>query len=357
MRDARAEDDTRVPADCSPRAVLDFYRDPAPARRLRAFNAAAGLPKPPAQQLQRALNHAALARDRARLLAGHDEKSPVARRLNACAGAGGTAWLSCCPTSEYTTIKDRDYRAAVRLRLGVTPVEVPVDNCPVCPRHPSFAAAPSHLVSCTYSMHCNGASTIGHSLVGNAMVHYLTAAGMICRPEVRFLRGDRKTRPDYLVADAHGGLLLTDHTIINPLAASRAAKPVPSVLEDVAGVKREKYTDDANWRQEPGRHVHPSGVLRLRPSTPRRTHAPPAPISPRIRRPRQPLHRRQESIHQPAALRRLLCHPEAQRSHRPHGPAEDLRCYASSARPDRHSLALSSRSAVVRCFLYPWGSE
>jgi hypothetical protein len=31
----------------------------------------------------------------------------------------------------------------------------------------SFAAAPFHLVSCTYSMHCNGASTIGHSLMGN----------------------------------------------------------------------------------------------------------------------------------------------------------------------------------------------
>jgi hypothetical protein len=52
-------------------------------------------------------------------------------------------------------------------------------------------------------MHCNGASTIGHSLVGNALVHYenLTAAGMICHPEVRFLRGDRKTRPDFLIAE------------------------------------------------------------------------------------------------------------------------------------------------------------
>jgi hypothetical protein len=137
MRDARADDDTRGPADCSPRAVLDFYHEPAPARRFRAFNAAAGLPKPPAQQLQRALNHAALARERERLLVGHDEKSSLTRRLNACGGAGGTAWLS-CPTSEHTTIKDRDYRAAVRLRLGATPVEVPVDTCPVCPRRPSF---------------------------------------------------------------------------------------------------------------------------------------------------------------------------------------------------------------------------
>jgi hypothetical protein len=45
----------------------------------------------------------------------------------------------------------------------------------------------------------------------------------------------------------HGGLLLTDHTIVNPLAASRAAKTAASTLEDVrvARVKKEKYADDA----------------------------------------------------------------------------------------------------------------
>jgi hypothetical protein len=176
MRDARAVDDTRPPADCDPASVLDHYHEPAPARRYRAPSTRAPAShhhrRNSSNALQRILGILNHAGERARLLAGHDEKSPIARRINACAGAGGTAWLSCCPTSDYTTIKDRDYRAAVRLRLGVTPVEVPVDNCPVCPRarhvHPSFAAAPSHLVSYTYSMHCNGASTIGHSLVGNA---------------------------------------------------------------------------------------------------------------------------------------------------------------------------------------------
>jgi hypothetical protein len=39
------------------------------------------------------------------------------------------------------------------------------------------------------------------------------------------------------------GLLLTDHTIVNPLAASRAAKTAASTLEDVARVKKEKYAD------------------------------------------------------------------------------------------------------------------
>lgn len=245
MRDAAAEVDARLPPSATPARVLDFYRAAAPPRRLRAAHANGGLPAPPAQQLQRALNHAALATERAQFLSGHDKKSPLSRRIDACAGAGGTAWLSCCPTTKFSTIKDRDYRAAVRLRLGVIPVEVPVSHCNVCRRRPAFADAPSHMVSCTKSMHCNSASTLGHSLVGNAMVHYLTLAGMVCRPEVRFLRANRKTRPDYLVFDAHGNTLLTDHTVINPISASRAARAVSDTLEAAARIKHGKYDNDA----------------------------------------------------------------------------------------------------------------
>jgi hypothetical protein len=79
----------------------------------------------------------------------------------------------------------------------------------------------------------------------------------------------------------HRGFLLTDHTIVNPLAASRAAKTAVSTLEDVARVK-EKYADigrpmtrtrhDANCKNlgagatfEISR-VHPAGVPGLHPS-------------------------------------------------------------------------------------------
>jgi hypothetical protein len=86
---------------------------------------------------------------------------------------------------------------------------------------------------------------MGHSLVGNALVHHLSAVGMMCHPEVRFLGADRKTRPDYMVLDAVGGSFLTDHTIVNPLASSRLARPVPSVLEQTASVKRAKYEEEA----------------------------------------------------------------------------------------------------------------
>ena len=94
-------------------------------------------------------------------------------------------------------------------------------------------------------MHNQGASSVGHLLVGTAIAHHLTAAGMSCRPEFRFLREDRQLRPDFLVHDASGGTFLTDHTIINPLSASRRDRPVDVTLEAVAQTKRDKYAASA----------------------------------------------------------------------------------------------------------------
>ncbi len=39
-------DYARIPAACDPASVLDHYREPAPARRYRAFNAGVGLEAP-----------------------------------------------------------------------------------------------------------------------------------------------------------------------------------------------------------------------------------------------------------------------------------------------------------------------
>jgi hypothetical protein len=85
-------------ADCDPASMLDHSLEPAPARRSHTFTATCH-PPPPAQQLQRALNPTALARERARLLAGTTRKAPC------------IAWLCCCTTYvyDYTTIKDHDY--------------------------------------------------------------------------------------------------------------------------------------------------------------------------------------------------------------------------------------------------------
>jgi hypothetical protein len=202
---------------------------------------------------------------------------------------------------------------------------------------------------------------------------------MICRPEVRFLRtytwyrGDRKTRPDFLIADAHGGLLLTDHTIVNPLAASRAAKPAASTLEDVARLKTEKYADDAKNMGAHGRDVHersPRWCARSTAScTPMSSRyfgcnrpAPQTPTSTASRCIGAP--RRTEGFHQSAALRCLLCHPEfeAQRPRRHHDIIHVHTALQKilaalnlprpqGLRPDRHPVACEPLSSPVCSFI------
>jgi hypothetical protein len=88
------------------------------------------------------------------------------------------------------------------------------------------------------------------------MVHYLTLAGMVCRPEVRFLRANRKTRPDYLVFDAHGNTLLTDHTVINPISASRAARAASCVRHPSSGCYTPRPSRSCGSR--PPRHQMPT---------------------------------------------------------------------------------------------------
>ncbi len=139
----------------------------------------------------------------------------------------------------------------------------------------------------------------------------------------RLLRGDRKTRPDFLIADARGGLLLTDHTIVNPLAASRAARTAASTLEDVVRVK-DKYADDA---KNMGATFTPLvcsvyGLLSARASD---AHV-------------NPIGGRKAFIN--LLLSAVSRHPEVQRRHHPHGPAEDPRCFVSSSRPDGHPPSL-----------------
>jgi hypothetical protein len=64
-------------------------------------------------------------------------------RLKATEGIGGSAWLSTCPTTSFTIIRDVDFLKAVRLRLGLLPVvNFPVARCPACKKRPLFAHAP-----------------------------------------------------------------------------------------------------------------------------------------------------------------------------------------------------------------------
>jgi len=108
-----------------------------------------------------------------------------------------------------------------------------------------FADATSHLLSCTALMHCNGASTAGHALVGEAIAHHLIAAGLSVNYESEHLKPARKQRPDLLIVDTRARKFLSDHTIVNPLASSRNKFKVPSLLKTVANTKMNNYREMA----------------------------------------------------------------------------------------------------------------
>ena len=201
---------------------------------------------PAAQELQKRLQAVVSARRFQAFVAGRPATNVVVSRLKATEGIGGSAWLSTCPTTSFTIIRDVDFLKAVRLRLGLLPVvNFPVARCPACKKRPLFADAPSHLLSCTALMHCNGASSAGHGLVGCAIAHHLRAAGVAVNFESQHLKPSRRTRPDLLVFDATAKRLLTDHTIINPVATSRRGQQVSKIIERVDHKKRQNYTEMA----------------------------------------------------------------------------------------------------------------
>jgi hypothetical protein len=245
---ARAELDANqryMPAAVStPLAVARFYHSPPLARHRRGEASAAGIPPPPAQDLQKRLHAVIRARRHRGFVGARPANDPLVKRLAACEGVGGSAWLSACPTTEFTSICNNDFLKAARLRLGLQPVpDFPVERCPACKKRRSFADAPSHLLSCTALMHRNGASSAGHGLVGKAIAHHLRAAGISVNLESQHLKPSRRSRPDFLLFDAAAKRLLTDHTIINPVAYAR--RTVNDTIQAVDRRKRANYTDMA----------------------------------------------------------------------------------------------------------------
>lgn len=116
------------------------------------------------------------------------------------------------------------------MRLGL----VPIDNLPptcCCPADVPLADAPSHLVSCRALMHRSGATTVRHTLVGQALAAFLREAGISAAPEVRHLHPGTHERPDLLIHDAAGRRILTDHTVIDPISAGRMASAHPPTAD------------------------------------------------------------------------------------------------------------------------------
>ena len=205
---------------------------------------------PPAVHLQRRLS-TRFAQLVVQLLSERDRE--LLRRCQSSEGAGGTAWLTCLPTSHWTRLSDPQFRIAARLRLGLVPAPPPAGvvacNLRCNAADNPLADAPSHMVSCRRSMHSKGASTARHKELGDAISFHLQAAGMAVYPEVKHLDEDRRTRPDFVVIsrdnEGKSVRILTDHTIVNPMASSRARTNVAACLATVARKKHRKYDEAA----------------------------------------------------------------------------------------------------------------
>lgn len=176
--------------------------------------------------------------------------TPTRRRIDGCLGVGGTAWLTCLPTSRFTELDDVTFRAAARLRLGLQPIGVPTEACPAFGAKRRCAVimkdCPSHLMSCNFLMHRDGASTVRHSLVGDAIAHHLAAAGVLVVPELVVGEagghGGGALRVDFALWDADQKETLTDHTIYDPCKAS-AVGSLQALENWAAREKQRKYDD------------------------------------------------------------------------------------------------------------------
>jgi hypothetical protein len=203
-----------------------------------------------------------------RHLVGHfiDEMGrAAAARLAAASGPGGSAFLTCLPTSKLTTIGDAQFKTALRLRLGVPFIDMtPLPSLCVC--EADLSANAYHLLACHKLCSANGRQSLRaeweantwnerHALIKDALAVMLSAAGVSVVDEPGALNGggDAAPMPDQLLTFVSHGVaaawgvrrVCTDITVLECNTTSRAAKPINDSLNDVVAKKRKKHEAEA----------------------------------------------------------------------------------------------------------------
>ncbi len=212
--------------------MLDHCREPTrPARRYRAFNAGAGLPPPPVQQLQRALNHAALARDS--LAPAAQPGCPAAPRPT----KPRSRTASTAPQLDYV-LASRPLKYPLTTLLSTPPLHAQL-HPPIWCLAPTPCTATGRRRSDTrsWAMHWSTASPRRHDLPPRGALPTWRSEDT---PELPHRRRPRWT-PAYGPHDRQ------------PAAVSRAAKTAASAHEDVARVKEKSPMTPRTWaRRSPG---------------------------------------------------------------------------------------------------------
>ena len=162
--------------------------------------------------------------------------------LLSASGPLASAWLTAIPTSRATTMCPEQFRLACRLRLGVSPTELPLPiSCPRC--HDPLQANPWHPLSCSHTK--KGAAYRRHNSVLQPVIDMVRAFyGSCSEAPVGWISSDR-TVPDLFMSlpDEHPPWVI-DEAIVHPLAPSHihraSSAPLVTALA-MEAIKTAKY--------------------------------------------------------------------------------------------------------------------
>jgi hypothetical protein len=174
-----------------------------------------------------------------RFLSLHGERNALARILSGSAPHAG-AFLLCPPDPKLgLRLSSRAFTTAVKLRIGVPCVVMPVGNPPLCIEcgHPS-----DH-----YGYHALGCNTrnslsLRHDQLARCIQGLAKAAGYVGELELRTGATSLDRAADVGIRGEHTALAV-DVTVRNPFAARYAARPIDTTRGVVAALAQaEKHT-------------------------------------------------------------------------------------------------------------------
>jgi hypothetical protein len=183
----------------------------------------------------------------------HDGGAELAH-LTAISAPRAWTWKTVTPSEPALTLTDTQYRIAMRLNLGLDPLEPNSMNalpagCPSCKKHVDFAKDRWHFLSCPKLM--GGEVTLRHNAVVNALYHAVLTVGGQAAREPSGLHFHDGRRPD-LQCVFPGQHVLTDVIVSHPLAPGhiqRTKAGAGKVALTAQHRKRSKYEETAARHQ------------------------------------------------------------------------------------------------------------
>jgi hypothetical protein len=178
----------------------------------------------------------------------HDGGAELAH-LTAISAPRAWTWKTVIPSEPALTLTDIQYRIAMRLSMGLDPLEpnsmktLPA-SCPSCKKHVDFAEDSWHFLTCAKQMGVGGRLTLRHNAVVDALYHaVLTVGGQAARePAGLHFQDDR--RPDLQIVFP-GQHVLTDVVVSHPLAPSHVRRRIGKVAIIAQQHKQRKYRETA----------------------------------------------------------------------------------------------------------------